>query len=335
MKNKFSILIGLLAMFILILAGCSSAQSNQAVAKEKEEKTTQTNSKEQTAQPKYIFTANEGGSISKIKAENKKGQATIEVEGIAHNVQVSPNGKVLGVTLVTEMAHGHDNDGSMDMKGKALFFDTDNNELIEAVTVGNHPAHIVFTENGKYALVSNNEDNTVSVIDMKTFSVIEDVPTGNGPHGFRISQDSKFAYVANMGEDTISVINLETLQEEKKITVGQTPVTTGITSNGKTLVATINSENVLAIVDLETNLVKKVAVGNGPAQLYIDSTNKFAYVANQGTEESPSNTMTIVDLELNETVATIETGEGSHGVVISSDNKFAYVTNMFDNTVSV
>lgn len=336
MNNKLLILIILFTIFGIVLVGCSSSpKSESAKTNIKEEENANTSSGSEVPQEKYYFTANEGGSISKINAEDNEVVASIDVEGIAHNVQVSPDGKILGVTLVTEMAHGHDNDGSMDMTGSALFFDTETNELIKTVKVGNHPAHIVFTEDGKLALVSNNEDNTVTVIDIKELKVIDTVATGKGPHGFRISKDSKLAYIANMGEDTVSVINIETLKEIKRITVGKTPVTTGITSDGKSLVVTLNGENAIAIVDLVTEKVEKVDVGIGPAQVYIDNNNQFAYIANQGTEEAPSNSMTIMDLETKQVVTTIEIGKGAHGVVTSSDNKYAYVTNMFDNTVSV
>lgn len=344
MKHNFLLFIGLIAILSFALTGCGTASSENTAAKEDDEKKEQTATQKQEEQEKYYFTANEGGSISKINVAENKVEATIEVDGTAHNVQVSSDGKILGVTLVPKMddahgnnhgaGHGEGQEMGMTENGKALFFDIESNELLKTVEVGSHPAHIVFTEDGNLALVSNNGDNTVSVIDMKDYSVIDTVPTGNGPHGFRISQDSKYAYVANMGEDTVSVINIETLKEEKKIKVGQTPVTTGITSDGKTLVVTLNAENALAVVDLETGQVEKVEVGKGPAQVYID-VNAFAYVANQGTKAAPSNSMSIVDLVSKEVVSTIETGNGSHGVVTSADKKFAYVTNMFENTVSV
>jgi YVTN family beta-propeller protein len=235
---------------------------------------------------------------------------------------------------VPNMGQDH-GEGHLDRTGKALFYNIETDELLKEVEVGNHPAHIVFTQDGKYALVTNNEDNTVSIIDVKDYSVIKTISTGKGPHGFRITKDSKFAYIANMGEDTVSVINIESLKEEKKITVGATPVTTGITSDGKTLVVTLNTENSLAIVDLESNQVEKVEVGIGPAQVFIDSNDALAYVANQGTENTPSNSASIVDLKSKKVVSTIETGKGAHGIVTRPDNKFAYVTNMFDNTVSV
>jgi len=93
-----------------------------------------------------------------------------------------------------------------------------------------------------------------------------------------------------MGEDTISIVDIENNKEVKKITVEKTPVTTGIKSDWKTLVATVNYENMLAIIYLTTDKVEKIPVGVGPAQVYIQSDDKYAFVVNQGTEEKPSNT---------------------------------------------
>ncbi|MCM0757321.1 YncE family protein [Sporomusa sphaeroides DSM 2875] len=277
------------------------------------------------------YTANEGGGITRIDAATNTVMDTIPLDGAVHNVQISPDGKVLGATLVPKM-QGH---GSMEMNGFAMFYDSMTNNLIKKVEIGAHPAHVVFTQDGKYVLTTNNASNNVTVIDAKNYNVVQTVPTGKGPHGFRISQDSKTAYIANMGEDTVSVIDIPTWKETRRITVGKAPVTTAITSDGKILVATANAENILAIVDLTSDKVEKIAVGKGPAQVFIQYDNKYAFVANQGTEQSPSNTVSKVDLATKKVVATIEVGKGAHGVVTSNDNKFVYITNMYENTVSI
>lgn len=333
--------IKLMAAFVVVtsvLTACSNtntAKENTTTEQaQNENKTEAENGTEEKTH--FYYTANESGSISKIDATTNEVLDTIKDEGGSpHNVQVSPDGKVVGYTLAAKMAEGKTEHGSMSMKGSAVFYDVDSGKLIKKVEVGNHPAHIVFTEDGKYVLVTNNEDNNVSVIDAKTYKVVGTVTVGKGPHGFRISKDSKFAYVANMGEDTISVVDIENNKEVKKITVGSTPVTTGITSDGKTLVATVNGENALAIIDLATYKVEKVPVGNGPAQVYIQSDDKYAFVANQGTEDAPSNSVSKIDLATKKVVATIETGKGTHGVVVSPDNKYVYATNMYENTISV
>ncbi|MGN8844422.1 YVTN family beta-propeller repeat protein [Niallia sp. Sow4_A1] len=330
--KKFKLgIITFLIILGLILTGCSTEKNNESQSTKNTSKENAPTS-EKAEDTQYYFTANEGGTISKIDASTNEVLVEIEADGSVHNVQVSPDGKILGAVVVPAMNHGGE---QMEMPGLAVFYDTETNELLKSIEVGNHPAHIVFTEDGKLALVTNNEDNNVSVIDMNNYSVIQTINTGKGPHGFRISADSQKAYIANMGEDTVSVLDLKTMKEDKKITVGSTPVTTGILSDGKTLVATLNGENMLAIVDLETEEVQKIEVGNGPAQVYIDANNQYAYVANQGTENAPSNTVSVVDLATKTVSTTIETGKGSHGVVTSPDAKRLYVTNMYENTVSV
>ena len=330
-KGKFIKSVGIMAILTLALAGCSS------LPKEKSQDNTQLSEKKINS---YYFTANEGGTITKVDSATNKVLETINDKGEPHNVQVSPDGKVVAYTSAVmdkkEMSQdGMSQDEKMGTNGSALFYNIDTGKLIKKVEVGKHPAHIVFTENNKYVLVTNNQDNNVSIVDAKTYKLINNISVGSGPHGFRVSKDSKFAYVANMGEDTVSVVDIENNKELRKIKVGKTPITTGITSDGKTLIVTLNAENSLAIVDLATSKVEKIAVGVGPAQTYIESDDRYAFVANQGTEKSPSSTVSKIDLATKKVVATIKTGKGAHGVVTSPDNKFVYVTNMYDNTVSV
>ncbi|MGC5327039.1 beta-propeller fold lactonase family protein [Brevibacillus sp. SYSU BS000544] len=283
----------------------------------------------------FIYTANQGG-ISKVDVASQKVIETIQVDGAVHNIQVSDNGQIIGATVVPASG-GHSSHGGShgSTNGFAHFYDAASGKLLQKVEVGKHPAHLVFTADDKYALVTNNEGNDVSLIEMSTYQVAATIPVGNGPHGFRISQDSKYAYIANMNEDSVSVIDLNEKKEWKKIKVGQTPVTTGVTSDGKLLTVTLNQENALALVDLTTDQVTKVPVGIGPAQVYIQPDNKFAFVANQGTKEAPSHSVSKVDLQSKKVTATIETGKGAHGVTTSEDGRFVYVTNMYENTVSI
>ncbi|WP_243454487.1 YncE family protein [Desulfosporosinus fructosivorans] len=63
--------------------------------------------------------------------------------------------------------------------------------------------------------------------------------------------------------------------------------------------------------------------------------DKYIFIANQGTEEKPSNSVSKIDLATRQVVATIETGKGAHGLVVSKDNKYIFVTNMYEDTVSI
>lgn len=283
---------------------------------------------------KVCYTANESGSISVIDLDTKKVVNNIKTDGVTHNVQVSPNGKILAATVSEPMGENNETH-EMVGNGKVLFYDTTTNELINQVEVGKHPAHVDFTNNGQYAVVANNKDNTVSIIDMSTYKVINTVETGEGPHGLRITRDNTLVFVANMGEDSLSIVSLVNFSHLNKKTIGKTPVTTAVAPNDQTVLATLKGEDALAIYDMSNGAIDKINVGKGPAQVYIQTDGKYAFVANEGTEESPSNTVSKVNLESKTVEATIEVGNGAHGVVISNDNKYVYVTNMYDATVSV
>lgn len=272
------------------------------------------------------YTANESGSISVIDLKTNKVVNSLKTDGVTHNVQVSPDGKILAATVAAN---------EMSTNGKVMFYNTENNELINQTEVGKNPAHVDFTQNGKYAVVANNGDNTVSVIDMSSYKVTETIETGKGPHGLRIASDNTFAFVANMGEDSISIISLVNFSQLNKRTLGKTPVTTAIAPNGVAVLATLNGEDALAIYDTSSGNIDKISVGKGPAQVFVQSDGKYAFAANEGTKESPSNTVSKVNLGTKTVEATIEVGKGAHGVVVSDDNKYVYVTNIYDATVSV
>ena len=75
-------------------------------------------------------------------------------------------------------------------------------------------------------------------------------------------------------------------------------------------------------------------VGRNPIQVFATPDGRFVYVANQGTEDSPDNTVSVIEVATNTVVATIVTGRGAHGVVVSSDGATVFVTNILDATVS-
>ncbi|SDI56855.1 hypothetical protein [Natribacillus halophilus] len=53
----------------------------------------------------FYFTANEGG-ISKIDVSTNKVFDSIKINGTVHNVQMSPDNKMMGITIVPSGGHG-------------------------------------------------------------------------------------------------------------------------------------------------------------------------------------------------------------------------------------
>ena len=58
--------------------------------------------------------------------------------------------------------------------------------------------------------VSNEKDNTVSVVDSETKEVVKTIDVGQRPRGITISHDGKFIYLCASDDDTIEVIDTAT-----------------------------------------------------------------------------------------------------------------------------
>jgi len=104
-----------------------------------------------------------------------------------------------------------------------------NTVLPTSIAVGAQPTGIAVTPDGKFVYVTNQSDNTVSVINVANNTVLPiSIPVGAEPIGIALTPDGKFAYVANFGSNTVSVINTATNTVlASQIAVGSGPAAFG------------------------------------------------------------------------------------------------------------
>ncbi|MBY4595364.1 cytochrome D1 domain-containing protein [Ottowia caeni] len=295
-----------------------------------------------------VYVANEGAdTVSVLDAASLKTLTSVRVGKMPHNVQVSPDGKLVWVTNNGEpdqaadvsahkgMAHQGDH-GAMGKPGAIWAIDTATNAVVAKVPVGMHPAHVVVSPDGRLAYVTNGGDNTVTVIDTVVRSHVATIPVGQFPHGLRFSPNGKEVYVANLKGGTVSVIDTASQTEVAQVPTGKGPAQTGFTPDGRLAFASLSDENAIAVIDPATRkVIRKVAVGTVPIQLYATPDSRMLLVANQGTRKMPGKTVSMIDLESFKVVKTFVTGAGAHGVVVDRDGLNAYVTNIYANSVSV
>lgn len=264
----------------------------------------------------------EGNSITVINAATNQVITTLNgIEG-PHNLQVAPDGETVWAVS------GHE--------ALAVMIDAHNYKIHGVVPTGMEPAHIVLSPDGKTAYATDGGDNTVTVIDVDSMTDVATIPVGEYPHGLRPSPDGRWVYVANAKSNTLSVIDAQTNTKVADIEVGERPVQVGFSPDAKYVYFSLNGENALGKVDIATRtLMGKATVGGGPIQVFVTPDNKYILVANQGTKENPSTTVSIVDTNPFKVVSTIQTGKGAHGVVIDPSGRYAYITNIYENTVSV
>lgn len=116
------------------------------------------------------------------------------------------------------------------------------------------PSHVMFTPDGRTALVTRDADHFISVLSIEGNKVEytkRDISAGMRPYGLDISKDGSVAAVANIGRgggdtDTVSLIDMTARPPRvvETISVGQTPEGIKFSPDGKLLaVAIMNGSN--------------------------------------------------------------------------------------------
>ncbi|TJW86818.1 MAG: hypothetical protein E5X43_20335, partial [Mesorhizobium sp.] len=73
------------------------------------------------------------------------------------------------------------------------------------------------------AYVSNEKDNTISVVDTATMQVVKTVNVGQRPRGITISHDGKHIYLCASDDDSIEVIDTASLEIVDTLPSGPDP----------------------------------------------------------------------------------------------------------------
>ena len=99
---------------------------------------------------------------------------------------------------------------------KIAVYDTRSHKVITEIITESHPNELIQNKSGKYLFVANANDNSVSVIDIKSRKVIEVISaalyptklTGSTTNGLALSADEKTLYIANANNNCLAVFNV-------------------------------------------------------------------------------------------------------------------------------
>ena len=115
------------------------------------------------------------------------------------------------------------------------------------------------------AYVTNEKDNTVSVIDTDTWKVTKTVDVGRRPRGIVMNPDGKELYVCASDDDIIQVFDAKTMQQLRTLPSGPDPETFTISPDGKTLYVSNEDDNMVTMIDIAANKqITQVPVGVEP-----------------------------------------------------------------------
>jgi YVTN family beta-propeller protein len=159
---------------------------------------------------------------------------------------------------------------------------TDTLEVVARIRTGLGRHDIAFSDDSRFAFVTNSRQDTVSIIDVRTLKKRGDVPTGKTPVSIDYSATAQVAYVSHVGDGSIAAVSAEEprivarLQAEKGL--GQIK----FAPNGRHGFVVNTELGTVHILDAATNrIVQTVDVEDGPDQLAFS--DELAYVRHRGS----------------------------------------------------
>jgi PQQ-dependent catabolism-associated beta-propeller protein len=183
-----------------------------------------------------------------------------------------------------------------------------------------------------YIFVSNEMDNTVSVIDGQSFEIVKTIPTGQRPRDMRWSIDKSQLLVAVSGDDRIDVIDIASLSVVGTIEAGEDPEIFNLDPSGRIIVAANEDDNQVTITDIATGKQVRVVeeVGIEPEGVSFRHDGKVVFVTSEVT-----NTIFVIDPWKGEIIAEVLVGNRPRRGFVTPDDKEYWVTNELGATVSI
>ncbi|AKB82590.1 Chitin binding protein [Methanosarcina barkeri 3] len=200
--------------------------------------------------------------------------------------------------------------------------------VITTIPVGSNPDGVAVNPTGK-VYVTNNGDNTISVIDTATNTVTATVLVGSNPDGVAVNPAGTRVYVTNANSDTVSVIDTATNKVTATVPVGSYPWGVAVNPDGTKAYAVNYNSNTVSVIDTATNKVAAtISVEEYPSGVAVSPTGTKAYVTNNYN-------VSVIDTTTNKVTATVPVGSLAWGIAVNPDGTKVYVTNSDNDTVSV
>src|SRR5437868_9254996 len=101
------------------------------------------------------------------------------------------------------------------------------------------------------AYVSNENGNTVSVIDTDSWTVTKTIKVGQRPRAIEFTRDGKFVFVAVGDDDSIQVIDVAKQEVVDTLPSGPDPELFALDAAGQILYVAHENDNTVTIIDHE------------------------------------------------------------------------------------
>jgi len=222
----------------------------------------------------------------------------------------------------------------------------DTAELAPVAFIATGPGHheIAFTDDNRYAFVTNRDGGTVTVIDVQTLEKVKEIKTGSRPMSIAFSPLGQAVYVTDVDTGKITVIDPDKLEIRGNITAEPGIGPMRFTPDGRWGMVISTSTDKVFVLDASTNrLPHTIEVGKQPYQ--VNFTTSFAYIRSLGTQDVALIPLSELDRMKTPPATFIPVGQrppGAVGDISIADSIIpsvkqaasAYIVNQAEGTVS-
>jgi len=200
------------------------------------------------------------------------------------------------------------------------------------------------------AYVTNEDGESISVLDTDKAEVVSTVNVGKRPRGLKLSHDGKELYVAVSGlpkcppttpdeecaklkrdltADGIAVIDTATLKLSRLLKSGSDPEQFDLSHDGKLLYIANEDTGTLTVANIATGGVdKSVPVGKEPEGVRVTPDGHWIVVTSE-----EGNSIYLVDPKTYTVARSVSVGKRPRDVAFTPDGKTAYISGEFDSSV--
>jgi PQQ-dependent catabolism-associated beta-propeller protein len=184
---------------------------------------------------------------------------------------------------------------------------------------------------GPTAWVSNEKDNTVTVVDLDRLDVIETISVGQRPRGLVFSRDYAKLYICASDDNTVQVMDVATRRIVHDLPSGDDPEFFDIHPNDRLLYIANEDDAITTVVDTESRqVIAQINVGVEPEGMAVSHDGKWAVTTSETT-----NMVHWIDVEKQVLAANTLIDQRPRYARFSADDRLLWASSEIGGTVSV
>ncbi len=182
------------------------------------------------------------------------------------------------------------------------------------------------------AFISNEKDNTVSVLDLTSMKLIKSVPVGKRPRGMVLSPDKKFLFICAGDDNRLDVMDTGTYEIVRKHeTSGPDPELLDINHAGTTLYIANEDDGMVTVIDAASGEPKaEIQIGVEPEGMTVSPDDSIVVATSESTSMAH-----FIDTKTYKVVANVLVDTRPRVAEFTADGKEVWVTAEVGGTVAV